>query len=76
MVEGFKTLDFVIEERGEQLPTGAIQKLNFARVYLKKPKVLLLERAFSKMDISKSENFYFMALNVFRNVSVSVLSAR
>ena len=42
MVEGFKTLDFMIEERGEQLPTGAVQKLNFARAFLKKPKVLLL----------------------------------
>ena len=33
---------------------AAVQKLNLARAILKKPKILLLERALSKLEVSKS----------------------
>ena len=54
LTEGYNTLDFMIENRGDQFPTAALQKLNFARAYLKKPKILLLERSISKISTTKS----------------------
>lgn len=49
-MEGYGGLDFIIEERGNQIKSSSLQKINLMRAILKKPKVLLMEYGLAKVN--------------------------
>lgn len=50
LMEGYGSLDFIIEERGNQMKSASLQKINLMRAILKKPKVLLMEYGLAKVN--------------------------
>ena len=50
LMEGYGSLDFIIEERGNQINSSSLQKINLMRAILKKPKVLLMEYGLAKVN--------------------------
>ena len=68
MMEGYGTLNFVIEERGKQLKSASLQKINIIRAILKKPKVLLMQYGLVKVGVEKNEAYHSLVTSLFKEV--------
>lgn len=52
-----KCLDFVVDQRAENISDGEKQRVSIARMLIRKPSLLLLDEPTSALDEKTSENF-------------------
>ncbi|MBI3600652.1 MAG: ABC transporter ATP-binding protein [Nitrospinae bacterium] len=69
-------LDTVIGERGVTLSGGQKQRVALARAIIKKPKILILDDAFSNLDASTEERVFGNIRNSLRNTTIILISHR
>ena len=69
-------LDTVIGERGVTLSGGQKQRVALARAVIKKPKVLILDEAFSNLDASTEERVFANIRQALRGTTIILISHR
>lgn len=69
-------LDTVIGERGVTLSGGQKQRVALARAIIKKPKVLILDDAFSNLDASTEEMVFGNIRSSLKNTTIILISHR
>jgi ATP-binding cassette subfamily B protein len=71
-----KGFDTVVGEEGCQISQGQKQRLSVARALAKKPRILLLDEAFSSVDSETEEKIIENIKNVFGDSTVIIVSHR
>ncbi len=69
-------LDTVIGERGVTLSGGQKQRVSLARAVIKRPKVLILDEAFSNLDASTEEQVFANIREALRGTTIILASHR
>jgi ATP-binding cassette subfamily B protein len=69
-------LDTLIGERGVTLSGGQKQRVSIARAVIKKPKVLILDEAFSNLDASTEEQVFANIREALRGTTIILASHR
>ena len=69
-------LDTVIGERGVTLSGGQKQRVSLARAVIKRPKVLILDEAFSNLDASTEERVFANIREALRGTTIILVSHR
>ncbi len=69
-------LDTIIGERGVTLSGGQKQRVSLARAVIKKPKVLILDEAFSNLDASTEEQVFANIREALRGTTIILASHR
>lgn len=69
-----KGLDFVIDERGENVSGGEKQRISIARMLIRKPDLLLLDEPTSALDEATSENFVSDLVNFAKEENITIVS--
>lgn len=69
-------LNTVIGERGVTLSGGQKQRIALARAIIKKPKILILDDAFSHLDASTEERVCANIKSVFKHSTIILISHR
>lgn len=69
-------LNTVIGERGVTLSGGQKQRIALARAIIKKPKILILDDAFSNLDASMEERVFANIESLFRHSTIILISHR
>jgi len=69
-------LDTLIGERGVTLSGGQKQRVSLARAVIKKPKVLILDEAFSNLDASTEEQVFANIREALRGTTIILASHR
>ena len=69
-------LDTMIGERGVTLSGGQKQRVSLARAVIKKPKVLILDEAFSNLDASTEEQVFANIREALRGTTIILASHR
>ncbi len=69
-------LDTIIGERGVTLSGGQKQRVSLARAVIKKPKVLILDEAFSNLDASTEEEVFANIRQALRGTTIILASHR
>ncbi len=71
-----KGLETIIGERGVTLSGGQRERLALSRIFLKKPKVLLIDDALSSLDFETEKEVFENILKEFKNITIIVVSTR
>lgn len=69
-------LDTLIGERGVTLSGGQKQRVALARAIIKRPKVLILDDAFSNLDADTEERVFTNIREAFKDTTVIIISHR
>jgi ATP-binding cassette subfamily B protein len=69
-------LDTLIGERGVTLSGGQKQRVALARALIKKPKILILDDAFSNLDAGTEERVFTNIRDLFKDTTLIVISHR
>ena len=69
-------LDTVIGERGVTVSGGQKQRVSLARAVIKRPKVLILDEAFSNLDASTEEQIFANIREALRGTTIILASHR
>lgn len=69
-------LDTLVGERGVSLSGGQKQRVALARALLKKPKILILDDAFSSLDVETEETVLKNIKNFIRGITTIIVTHR
>ena len=69
-------LDTIIGERGVNLSGGQKQRVALARAIIKRPKVLIIDEAFSNLDASTEERVFANIKGALRGTTIVLVSHR
>ncbi len=76
-IENFKEGIFtLVGERGVTLSGGQRERLSLARIFLRKPKVLLIDDALSSLDFKTEKEVFENIFREFENITLIVVSTR
>ncbi len=71
-----KGLDTVVGERGVTLSGGQKERLALSRIFLRKPKILLIDDALSALDFETEKEVFENIFKEFGNITLIVVSTR
>lgn len=76
-IDNFKERIFtLVGERGVTLSGGQRERLSLARIFLRKPKILLIDDALSSLDFKTEKEVFENILREFENITLIVVSTR
>ncbi|MEO0268176.1 MAG: ABC transporter ATP-binding protein [candidate division WOR-3 bacterium] len=76
-IDNFKEGIFtIVGERGVTLSGGQRERLSLARIFLRKPKILLIDDALSSLDFKTEKEVFENIFREFENITLIVVSTR